>query len=185
MKLVPLGLPGAFLVELEPLADERGFFARAFCAREFEAAGLDPRLVQTSLSWNERRGTLRGLHWQAAPHAEAKLVRCVRGRVYDVLVDVRAESHACREHVGVVLDADQRNAVYVPPGVAHGFLTLVDGCEVHYQMSEFHAPAAARGARFDDPAFGIVWPEPVRVVSARDRAWPDFLPAPGATPPSC
>lgn len=177
MKLVRLALPGAFLVGLEPQADERGFFARTFCAREFAAAGLEPRLVQTSLSWNPRRGTLRGLHWQAAPHAEAKLVRCVRGRIYDVVVDIRPESHTFRQHVAIELDAEERNALYIPPGVAHGFLTLADGCEVHYQMSEFHAPEAGRGARHDDPAFGIVWPEPVAVVSARDLAWPDFLPA--------
>ncbi len=178
MKLVPLGLPGACLVGLEPHADERGFFARTFCARELAAAGLDVRVAQTSLSWNPRRGTLRGLHWQAPPHAEAKLVRCVRGRIYDVLVDVRPDSHAFRQHLAVELDADGRDAVYIPPGVAHGFLTLADDCEVHYQMSEFHAPEAARGARFDDPAFGIVWPAPLEVGSARDRAWPDFLGAP-------
>jgi len=176
VRLIPLGLPGACLVGLEPHADERGFFARTFCARELAAAGLDVRVAQTSLSWNPRRGTLRGLHWQAPPHAEAKLVRCVRGRIYDVLVDVRPESHAFRQHVAVELDADGRDAVYIPPGVAHGFLTLADGCEVHYQMSESHAPEAARGARFDDPAFGIVWPAPIEVVSARDRAWPDFQP---------
>jgi len=185
VKLTELGLAGAWRIELEPLADERGFFARTFCARELAAAGLDVRVAQTSLSWNERRGTLRGLHWQAAPREEAKLVRCVRGRIYDVLVDVRPGSRSFREHVALELDAEQRQALYVPPGVAHGFLTLVDGCEVHYQMSEYYAPEAARGARFDDPAFGIVWPEPVRVVSARDRAWPDFPPAAGAASPSC
>lgn len=174
MRFVPLGVPGAFLVEIEPHADERGAFARTFCAREFAARGLADRLVQTSLSLNARRGTLRGLHWQAEPHAEAKTVRCVRGRIYDVLVDVRRDSHAFRQHVAVELDADSRNAVYVPPGVAHGFLTLEDDCEVHYAMSEFHAPEAGRGARWDDPAFGVVWPLPVTVVSDRDRAWPDF-----------
>lgn len=174
MKFVPLGVPGAFLVEIEPHADERGAFARTFCAREFAARGLADRLVQTSLSLNARRGTLRGLHWQAEPHAEAKTVRCVRGRIYDVLVDVRRDSHAFRQHVAVELDADSRNAVYVPPGVAHGFLTLEDDCEVHYAMSEFHAPEAGRGARWDDPAFGVVWPLPVTVVSERDRAWPVF-----------
>lgn len=174
MKLVRLGLSGAFLVELEPQADERGFFARTFCAREFAAAGLEPRLVQTSLSWNPRRGTLRGLHWQAAPHAEAKLVRCVRGRIYDVALDLRPESHIFRQHLAVELSADEGNAIYLPPGVAHGFLTLEDDCEVHYAMSVPHAPAAARGARYDDPAFGIVWPEEIRVISERDRSWPDF-----------
>jgi dTDP-4-dehydrorhamnose 3,5-epimerase len=174
VRFVPLGVPGAFLVEIEPHADERGGFARTFCAREFASRGLTSRLVQTSLSWNARRGTLRGLHWQAAPHEEAKLVRCVRGRVYDVLVDVRRASHAFRQHVAVELSADGRNAVYVPEGVAHGFLTLEDESEVHYAMSEFHAPDAARGARWDDPAFGIVWPATVEIVSERDRGWPAF-----------
>jgi dTDP-4-dehydrorhamnose 3,5-epimerase len=174
MRFVPLGVPGAFLVEIEPRADERGAFARTFCEREFAAQGLATRFVQTSLSINVRRGTLRGLHWQAAPHAEAKLVRCVRGRVYDLLVDVRPGSHIFRQHLAVELAADARNAVYVPPGVAHGFLTLEDDCEVHYAMSAFHAPEAARGARWDDPAFGIVLPEPVAAISERDRSWPDF-----------
>ena len=176
MRFTRLGIPGAYLVDLEPHGDERGAFARTWCAREFAAAGIAAVPVQANLSWNPRRGTLRGLHWQAAPHAEAKLVRCVRGRIYDVLVDVRDDSHTWRQHVAVELAADARNAVFIPPGVAHGFLTLEDGCEVHYQMSEFHEPAAARGARFDDPAFGIVWPEPLAVVSERDRSWPDFLP---------
>ncbi len=177
MKFVRLGLPGAFLVEIEAQADERGFFARTFCAEEFAAAGIDTGVVQTSLSWNARRGTLRGLHWQAAPHAESKLVRCTRGRVYDVLVDVRDDSHTWRQHVAVELSAETRNALVVPPGVAHGFLTLEDDSELHYQMSAVHVPQSGRGARHDDPAFGIVWPEPVQVVSDRDRNWPDFLPA--------
>ena len=175
MRFVPLGIPGAWLLEIEPRGDERGAFARTFCAREFAGHGLETRVAQTSLSTNLRRGTLRGLHWQAAPHAEAKLVRCVRGRVYDLLVDVRPESHIFRQHLAIELSADARNAVYIPPGVAHGFLTLEDDCEVHYAMSEFHAPEAARGARWDDPAFGIVLPEPVAVVSERDRSWPDFV----------
>jgi len=172
-----LAIPGAFLIELERFADERGYFARTFCERDFAAAGLAPRFVQTSLSWNPKRGTLRGLHWQAAPHEEAKLVRCVRGRIYDVLADVRTDSHAFRQHVAVELDADRRDAVYIPPGVAHGFLTLSADCEVHYAMSAFHEPAAARGVRWNDPAFGIVWPAPVEVISARDAGYPDLLPA--------
>lgn len=174
MRFVELGIPGAFLVELERHSDERGSFARTFCAREFGARGLATAFVQTSLSTNLRRGTLRGLHWQAAPHAEAKLVRCVRGRVYDVLVDVRPESHIFRQHLALELSAAAGNALYVPPGVAHGFLTLEDDSEVHYAMDAFHAPEAARGARWDDPAFGIVWPEAVAVVSERDRSWPGF-----------
>jgi dTDP-4-dehydrorhamnose 3,5-epimerase len=176
VKFVPLGIPGAFLLELEPAADDRGFFARTFCARDFAAAGLDGRLAQTSLSWNPRRGTLRGLHYQVAPHAEAKVVRCVRGTIYDLVVDLRPESHIYRQHLAVELSADRRNAVYIPPGVAHGFLTLTDDCEVHYAMSEFYEPAAARGARWNDPAFGIVLPEPVRVISERDAGYPDLLP---------
>jgi dTDP-4-dehydrorhamnose 3,5-epimerase len=175
MRLVALGLPGAFLLEVEPAEDERGLFARTFCARELGATGIDTRIVQTSLSWNPRRGTLRGLHWQAPPHGETKIVRCTRGRIYDVVLDLREASHTWRQHLGIELSADARNALVIPPGVAHGFLTLEDGCEVHYQMSAFHEPAAARGVRYDDPAFGIVWPGTVEVVSARDRAWPDYL----------
>ncbi len=178
MKLVRLGLAGAFLVEIEPHADERGFFARTFCAREFAAAGLDSRLVQTSLSWNPTPGTLRGLHFQAAPHAEAKLVRCVRGRIYDVIADLRPDSPTFAQHLAIELAADERNAIYVPPGLAHGFLTLEPDCEVHYQMSEFHAPEAARGVRWNDPALGIVWPRAIAVISARDRGWPDLQPVP-------
>jgi dTDP-4-dehydrorhamnose 3,5-epimerase len=174
VKFTALGVPGALLVEIEAHADARGAFARTFCAREFSERGLASTMVQTSLSLNARRGTLRGLHWQAAPHVEAKLVRCVRGRVYDVLVDVRRESHAFRQHVAVELSADERNAVYVPEGVAHGFLTLEDDCEVHYAMSAYYASEAARGARYDDPAFGIVWPGPVEAISGRDLDWPAF-----------
>ena len=182
MRFVRLGIPGAFLVELEPHADERGFFARSFCSREFAEVGLETRLVQTSLSWNPRRGTLRGMHYQASPHDEAKLVRCVRGRIYDVIVDVREDSHIFRQHLGIELTAHERTAIYVPAGVAHGFLTLTDDCEVHYAMSEFHEPGAARGVRWDDPAFGIVLPELVRVISERDAGYPDLLP-PVAAPP--
>lgn len=178
MKFVRLGIPGAFLVELEPLVDERGFFARTFCERELGEAGLADRMVQTSLSWNPRRGTLRGLHYQAAPRAEAKLVRCVRGRIYDLIVDLREDSHIYRQHLGIELSADERTAIYVPAGVAHGFLTLVDDCEVHYAMSEFHDPASARGVRWNDPAFGIVLPEEVRLISQRDASYPDLLPPP-------
>jgi dTDP-4-dehydrorhamnose 3,5-epimerase len=174
VKLVELGIPGAFLVELEPRRDERGFFARTFDAELFRARGLADRYVQTSLSWNERRGTLRGLHWQAEPHGEAKLVRVTRGRIYDLVVDVRPDSHIYRQHLGIELSADARAAIYVPPGVAHGFLTLEDGCEVEYAMSAPHVPEAARGLRWNDPAFGIVLPEPVRLISERDRSYPEL-----------
>ncbi len=174
MKFTPLGIPGAFLIELEPRADERGRFARTFCTEEFGRHGLATTFVQTSLSVNLLRGTLRGLHWQAEPNAEAKLVRCVRGRIYDIALDLRPESHIFRQHLAVELSADEGNAIYLPSGVAHGFLTLADDCEVHYAMSRPFAPESARGARFDDPAFGIVWPEEIRVISERDRSWPDF-----------
>jgi dTDP-4-dehydrorhamnose 3,5-epimerase len=175
LRFVRLGIPGAFLVELEPLADERGFFARSFCEREFADAGLASRMVQSSLSWNPRRGTLRGLHYQAAPREEAKLVRCVRGRIYDIVVDLREESHIFRQHLAIELSADERTAIYVPPGVGHGFLTLTDDCEVHYSMSEEFDAASSRGVRWNDPAFGIVLPEEVRVISPRDASYPDLL----------
>jgi dTDP-4-dehydrorhamnose 3,5-epimerase len=180
VKFIALGIPGAWLLELEPKSDERGFFARTFDAEELAARGLDSRIAQTSLSWNPRRGTLRGLHWQAEPHGEAKVVRCVRGKIYDLIVDVREDSHIFRQHLGIELAADERRAIYIPPGVAHGFLTLTDDCEVHYAMSARHEPAAARGVRWDDPAFGIVLPEEVRVISARDRSYPDLLAPIGA-----
>lgn len=170
----PTAIPGVVVVEPERLADERGFFARTFCAREFAAHGLAASLVQCSLSFNPRRGTLRGMHYQEAPHGEAKLVRCTRGRIHDVALDLRRDSPAFRRHVAVELSAENRLALHLPPGVAHGFLTLEDGCEVAYQMSEFFDPSAGRGVRFDDPAFAIAWPAPVAVVSDRDRAYPDF-----------
>ena len=177
MKLVELGIPGAFLVEVDAKRDERGLFARTFDAEIFRARGLADRFVQTSLSWNRERGTLRGLHWQAEPHGEAKLVRVTRGRIYDLIVDVRPESHIYRQHLGIELSADERTAIYIPPGIAHGFLTLEDGCEVEYAMSTRYAPEAARGVKWNDAAFGIVLPEPVRVISERDRTYPDLLPA--------
>ncbi|MCB1009775.1 MAG: dTDP-4-dehydrorhamnose 3,5-epimerase family protein, partial [Acidobacteria bacterium] len=135
-------------------------------------------VAQASLSWNPRRGTLRGMHWQAAPHAETKLVRCAMGRIHDVLVDLRPDSPTYLRHVAVELSGESGDALYVPPGLAHGFLTLTDSCQVHYQMSTFHEPGAGRGARWNDPAFGIEWPAPIEVISERDRTWPDF--APGA-----
>ncbi len=165
MKLVATELPGAFVVELEPHADERGFFARQWCAREFAAHGLDARLAQASLSHNNARGTLRGMHYQAAPYREAKLVRCVRGAVHDVIVDLRPGSPSRGRWIGVPLDAERRTALYVPPGFAHGFLTLRDDTEVIYQMGEVYVPAAARGFRWNDPSFAIRWPFDPVVIS--------------------
>jgi dTDP-4-dehydrorhamnose 3,5-epimerase len=161
-------LPGAFEISIEPHYDERGFFARSWCQGEFEAHGLNPRLVQCNISFNARKGTLRGLHFQAAPSAEAKLVRCTQGSIYDVVLDLRSESPTYKQWVGINLTAENRNMVYVPEGCAHGFITLEDDTEVFYQMSEFYDPQSARGVRWDDPAFGIAWPAEVRVISERD-----------------
>lgn len=170
----PQRLPGVVLVTPECHSDDRGFFARTWCAREFEEAGLSPSLAQCSVSWNERRYTLRGMHWEAAPARESKLVRCTRGAVFDVAVDLRLGSPTYLRHIGVELGADDHRALFIPPGVAHGFLTLEDRTEVFYQMDSFYAPGAERGARFDDPAFGIDWPATPAVMSERDRSFPDF-----------
>ena len=167
-------LPGAFLIELERLEDERGFFARSYCEREFAAQGLWTQWPQCNISYNRERGTLRGMHYQAAPHEEVKLVRCTAGAIHDVIIDLRPESAAYKQHVGVELTAENRTMLYIPAGFAHGFLTLADDTEVFYQMGGFYAPGAARGVRWDDPAFGIDWPEAPRVISDRDRAYPDF-----------
>lgn len=174
MRILDTAIEGAKLVELEPIEDQRGFFARSFCRREFEQHGLDPALVQCNVSFNHRRGTLRGMHFQRAPHAEAKLVRCTRGAIYDVIVDLRPQSPSFMRWIPAELSAENRRALYVPRGVAHGFQTLTDDAEVLYQMSEFYAPEAAAGVRWDDPAFAIRWPIAAPIVSARDRAYPDF-----------
>jgi dTDP-4-dehydrorhamnose 3,5-epimerase len=175
-------LPGVWVLELERHADERGFFARTFCRQELEAHGLAPEVAQCNLSVSHRRGTLRGLHLQRAPHEEAKLVRCTRGSLFDVAVDLRAGSATFARWFGVVLSAERANQLYVPKGFAHGFLTLEDDTEVCYQMSTPYAPEHQAGYRWDDPAFGIEWPAEVRVISERDRN----LPALGAhvEPPS-
>jgi len=167
-------LKGAFVIELEPHTDERGFFARSWCRREFEAHKLNSNLVQCDVSFNAKKGTLRGLHYQTEAFEEAKLVRCTRGAVYDVIVDIRPDSPTFRHYVGVLLTADNRLSLYVPEGFAHGFLTLEHSTEVFYQMSEFYAPEAARGFRWNDPAFGIEWPSEVMIISERDRTYPDF-----------
>lgn len=167
-------LTGAFLLDVQPHGDERGFFARSWCHDEFSAHGLNPRLVQCSISRNQLKGTLRGLHYQAAPYAEAKLVRCTMGAIYDVIVDLRPDSPTRCSYFGAVLTADDHRALYVPEGFAHGFLTLADGSEVLYQMSEFYHAEAARGVRWNDPAFGVVWPDFPIVISDRDASYPDF-----------
>jgi dTDP-4-dehydrorhamnose 3,5-epimerase len=170
----PTVLPGVYEVLLQAHEDERGFFARTWCAREFAADGLPARIVQSSVSYNRNKGTLRGLHFQWPPSQEGKLVRCEQGAVYDVALDLRPESPAFLKHFAVELVASTGNAVFIPPGVAHGFQVLADDTRVHYQMSDFFAPELGDGVRFDDPAFGIVWPLPVSMISARDQCYPDF-----------
>jgi dTDP-4-dehydrorhamnose 3,5-epimerase len=170
----PTPLAGAFVVELERREDERGFFARSFCQKEFGEQGLNPRIAQCNVSFNARRGTLRGMHYQAPPHAEAKTVRCTQGAVWDVIVDLRPDSRSFKRWHGVELSAANRRALYVPEGVAHGFQTLAEDSELLYLMSEFYHPDAARGVRWDDPAFRIEWPLPDPHLSERDRSFPLF-----------
>lgn len=168
-------LKGAFTIEPERLQDQRGFFARTWCQREFEVRGLNPRSSQCSISFNYKKGTLRGMHYQAAPHEEAKLVRCTAGSIYDVIIDIRPESPTFKQHFAVVLSAENRKMLYIPEGCAHGFLTIEDNTEVFYQISEFYSPESARGFRWNDPAFGLQWPAEVEVISEKDRQYPDFI----------
>lgn len=174
MRFLTTALPGVWLIEPEPIRDDRGFFARTFCAREFAAEGLVADFVQHSTSFSGRKGTLRGMHVQRAPAAEVKLVRCLQGAIWDVAVDLRPESPTYRRWLGVELTAANRRQLYIPAGVAHGHQTLCDDAEVGYLISAFHAPDLAGGVRHDDPAFAIDWPLPVSVISPKDKAWPDF-----------
>jgi len=176
MNFLPTSIPGVVEIQLTPNRDDRGFFARSWCEREFGEYGLSPRIVQCSVSFNERKGTLRGLHYQDEPFPEAKVLRCTSGAIYDVVVDLRPESPAFKKWIGVELSAGNRHALYVPERCAHGFLTLADQTEVFYQMSEFYHPELARGVRWNDPAFRISWPEKVVVISERDTTYPDFEP---------
>ncbi len=167
-------LKGAFVVELERRDDERGFFARSWCRTEFEAHNLNPAIVQCNVSFNRLKGTLRGMHYQAAPFEEAKLVRCTSGALYDVIIDLRPTSATYQQHVSELLSAANRKMLYVPEGFAHGFQTLEDNTEVFYQMSQFYSPEHARGVRYNDPAFGIEWLIAEPVITQRDRDYPDF-----------
>jgi dTDP-4-dehydrorhamnose 3,5-epimerase len=167
-------LPGIFEIHLEPNCDERGFFARTWCEREFQSHGLNPTVMQCNVSFNVKKGTLRGVHFQAAPYGEAKVVRCTSGAIYDVVLDLRPVSPTFKKWIGVTLTAANRHMLYIPEGCAHGFLTLEDNTEVFYQMSEFYHPESARGVRWNDSAFQIAWPEKVEVISERDRTYPDF-----------
>jgi dTDP-4-dehydrorhamnose 3,5-epimerase len=184
MIFVETGLTGAWLIEPEPAHDERGFFLRTFCEREFEARGLCTRFVQHSVSYSRAKGTLRGMHFQRAPHCEVKLVRCVKGAIFDVIIDLRPSSPTCGRWQGFELSAGNQRQLYIPEGFAHGFQTLCDGAEVAYAISAFYAPEAASGVRFDDPAFGIRWPLPVSVISDRDMGWPHLDPVSLAPHPS-
>lgn len=174
MILAPVQIEGVWLVQPEPISDERGFFARTWCAREFEARGLVSHLVQCNSSFNHKRGTLRGMHFQRHPFAETKIVRCVRGAIFDVVIDLRPDSPTFRHWAAWELTAENRHALYIPEGCAHGFQTLDDDTEVQYQMTVLHHAQAALGVRWNDPAFNIAWPIPISVISPRDQFFPDF-----------
>jgi dTDP-4-dehydrorhamnose 3,5-epimerase len=167
-------LEDAWLIDIEPREDERGFFARIWCRQELAAQGLDTEIAQESLSFNRHRGTVRGLHFQRPPHEETKIVRCPRGGIFDVIVDLRPRSPTYLRWQGFELTAENHKALYVPKGFAHGFQTLVDDAEIVYQISEFYAPNSAGGHRYDDAAFGVAWPLPVTMISERDLSWPAF-----------
>jgi len=175
MKFTKTELPGATVIDLERREDSRGWFARVYCEREFEAAGLTTRVAQTNMSLTKQRGTLRGMHYQAAPYAEDKLVRCVQGAIWDCIVDLRADSPTYRKWIGVELSEANGRMLLVPKGFAHGFVTLTEDCAVTYQVSEFYTPQAERGLRWNDPAIGIRWPVSVEDMSDKDRNWPDFV----------
>lgn len=174
-------LADAYIIDIEQRQDERGFFARAWCQQEFEDHGLVSRVVQANISYNKRAGTLRGMHYQKTPYAETKLVRCVRGAIYDVIIDLRPDSPTYMQWLGVELTPENYRMLYVPEGFAHGFQTLADNTEVTYQVSQFYTPGAEGGLRYDDPAFKIEWPVAVQVISEKDRTWPDYEPETTAT----
>lgn len=176
MKFTPAGLPGAWIIDIDRLGDERGFFARTFCRDEFAAHGLATNFVQCNTSFNTLRGTLRGMHLQREPHGEAKLIRCTRGAIHDVLVDLRPDSPAYCRWAAFELGADNGRMLYAPAGVAHGFQTLADASEVFYQMAAMYRPEAAAGVRWNDPAFGIEWPLADPILSAKDAGYGDFMP---------
>ena len=174
MRFTEISLKGAFIIEPDRIEDDRGFFARTFCRQEFEKHGLNPNLVQCSVSFNTEKGTLRGMHYQAKPHEEVRLVRCTRGALYDVILDLRPDSSTFKQWFAVELTAENRTMVYIPEGFAHGFQALEDNTEVFYQMSEFYHPERARGVRWDDPAFGIKWPITITVIADKDSHYLDY-----------
>ncbi|MGH7718046.1 MAG: dTDP-4-dehydrorhamnose 3,5-epimerase [Gemmatimonadaceae bacterium] len=175
MKFTPLSLAGAYIIEIDPVRDERGYFARTWCRDEFKKRGLIAEIVQCNVSFNPRRGTLRGMHYQVAPHEESKVIRCRKGAIYDVILDLRPASHTYGWWVAAELSGEEPKALYVPPGFAHGFQTLLDGTEVDYFMGESFHSESARGVRWNDPQFRIDWPDPGgAILSERDRSYPDY-----------
>ena len=176
MRFIPTSLMGAYIIEPEKLEDDRGFFARVWCQKEFAQHNLDPNIVQSSISFNKKRGTLRGMHLQLPPFAETKLVRCTQGAIYDVIIDLRPDSETYLNWTAVELTSENRKTLYIPKGFAHGFQTLEDNTEIFYQMSEFYSSESARGFRWNDPIFKIHWQEEVTVISDRDRTYPDYTP---------
>jgi dTDP-4-dehydrorhamnose 3,5-epimerase len=177
LKYLETSLQGAFVVELEKIEDERGFFARTWCAREFAKQKLNNSVAQCNTAWNRKRGTLRGMHYQVKPFSEVKLVRCIRGAIFDCIIDLREESSSYLEIFHLELSEDNSNMLYIPEGFAHGYQTLTDGAEVYYQVSQFYSPGAESGIRWNDPLFDIPWPLPEPVLmSEKDRRWPDFIP---------
>jgi dTDP-4-dehydrorhamnose 3,5-epimerase len=174
LNFVATSIPGVYVLEPQRHQDDRGFFARTWCPRELSEHGLDPGLAQCSVSFNRSRGTLRGMHYQAPPFAEAKIVRCTRGRLFDVAVDLRPGSNTFRRWIGAELTPENGRGLYIPEGFAHGFLTLADATEVAYYISVEYSPGHARGVRFDDPLLSIEWPAPIEVIAPRDREYPDL-----------
>jgi dTDP-4-dehydrorhamnose 3,5-epimerase len=176
MKFTGTGLDGAFVIEIEPHVDDRGFFARAWCRREFETTGIQSKFVQANIAFSKEKGTLRGMHFQNAPHAEAKLLRCVKGAIFDVIIDLRPDSPTFKHWFGIELTAENHNMVFIPEGFAHGYLTTAAETEVFYLVSAFYSPEVEGGVRWDDPAFGVEWPMTGNlIVSEKDRSWPHFL----------
>jgi dTDP-4-dehydrorhamnose 3,5-epimerase len=177
MRFKPTPLEGAFVLDLELREDDRGFFARSFCQKEFEQHGMNPLVAQCNCSFNHKRATMRGMHYQLPPATETKFIRCTRGAIYDVIVDLRADSPTFMKHFGVELSEQNRKQLYVPGMFAHGYLSLTPGAEVTYQVGEFYTPGLERGIRFDDPALGIKWPIAIEVISEKDSSWPKFDPS--------
>src|SRR5262245_45257444 len=174
MRFLKTDLDGAWLIDPEPVCDNRGFFSRTFCVNEFGACGMETSFVQHSLSYSARRGTLRGMHFQSAPHSEVKVIECAKGAIFDVIIDIRPQSPTFGRWRGFELTSENRRQLYVPAGFAHGFQTLADDTEVRYLISAMYEPSASRGLRYNDPALAIPWPLPVSVISSKDQAWPYF-----------